>query len=199
MMAKLTEQEQVRRDNLKKIIALGINPYPNDEYMVNTTSSAIKSNFSDENRGEFEDVQIAGRLMMKRIMGKASFAELQDSSGRIQLYINRDEVCPDEDKTIYNTMFKKLLDIGDFIGISGHVFTTQTGEITIHAKSLKLLSKSLKPLPIVKTDAEGTVHDAVTDPEFRYRQRYADLTVNPDIREVFVKRTRMYNSIRTYI
>ena len=137
--------------------------------------------------------------MMKRIMGKASFAELQDSSGRIQAYVSRDDICPEEDKTLYNTVFKKLLDIGDFIGIKGFVFHTRTGEITIHVKELTVLSKSLKPLPIVKTDADGKVHDAVTDPEFRYRQRYADLVVNPGVKETFIKRTKMYNSIRSFL
>ncbi len=195
----LSEQELIRRENLKKIRETGINPYPNEEFKVNTKASEIDALYSEEKKDEFRDVILAGRLMMKRIMGKASFAELQDSTGRIQLYINRDEICPGEDKTLYNTIFKKLLDIGDFIGVSGFVFTTQTGHTTVHVTSLTLLSKSLKPLPIVKTDAEGKVHDAVTDPEFRYRQRYADLVVNPKVREVFIKRTKMYDSIRQFL
>ena len=137
--------------------------------------------------------------MMKRIMGKASFAELQDSAGRMQIYVSRDDICPGEDKLLYNTVFKKLLDIGDFIGVKGFMFKTRTGELTLHVQELTVLSKSLKPLPIVKTDAEGNVHDAVTDPEFRYRQRYADLVVNPQVKEAFIKRTKMYNSIREYL
>ena len=198
-MSKLSEQELIRRSNLDKIRELGINPFPNEEYPINTTAKEIKSSFNAENSSEYSDISLAGRLMMKRIMGKASFAELQDSSGRIQIYVNRDEVCPGDDKTLYNTVFKKLMDIGDFIGVKGHVFTTQTGEITLHVSEITLLSKSLKPLPIVKIDAEGEAHDAVTDPEFRYRQRYADLTVNPGVKEVFFKRARMYDSIREYL
>jgi lysyl-tRNA synthetase class 2 len=193
---RLSEQELVRRENLQKLLDLEINPYPNEEYLVNAYSKRIKEQFNADDVDPTQIVSLAGRLMMKRIMGKASFAELQDTEGRIQLYINRDEICPGEDKTLYNTVFKKLLDIGDFIGIQGYVFSTQTGEITIHVTGLTLLSKSLKPLPIVKTDAEGKVHDAVTDPEFRYRQRYADLVVNPGVREVFIKRTKLYNSFR---
>jgi len=194
----LNEQELIRRDNLQKIKDLGINPYPSQSYPVDTTAQHINDNF-DEDRTDEMQVVVAGRLMMKRIMGKASFAELQDSSGRIQIYVNRDEICPGEDKTMYNGVFKKLIDIGDFIGVKGHVFATQTGETTIHVKELTVLSKSLKPLPIVKTDADGNVHDAVTDPEFRYRQRYADLVVNPDVKEAFIKRTKMYNSIREFL
>lgn len=195
----LSEQELIRRENLSKIKELGIEPYPSSEFDVNVTAKQISDTYTDDRASEFASVCIAGRLMMKRIMGKASFAELQDSTGRIQLYVNRDEICPDEDKTGYNTLFKKLLDIGDFIGIKGHVFTTKTGEKTIHVTNLTLLSKSLKPLPIVKTDADGKVHDAVTDPEFRYRQRYADLVVNPGVKEAFIKRTKMYNSIREFL
>ena len=195
----LSEQEQIRRDNLANIIELGIDPYPSDLFQVSHYSMAIKDSFSDDNEQLYSDISIAGRLMMKRIMGKASFAEVQDSQGRVQIYVNRDEICPGEDKTLYNTVFKKLLDIGDFIGVKGHVFRTQTGEITVHVKELVLLSKSLKPLPIVKTDAEGVVHDAVTDPEFRYRQRYADLVVNPNVKEVFRKRTKMYDTIRSFL
>ena len=196
-MAKLTEQEIVRRENLQKLIELGLNPFPADEFEVNANAIEIKANFKDED--ERRNVSIAGRLMMVRDMGKASFVELQDSSGKIQLYVNRDEICPGEDKTLYNTAFKKLMDIGDIIGVKGYVFRTKVGEISVHVSELKLLTKSLKPLPIVKTDAEGNVYDAVTDPEFRYRQRYVDLVVNPHVREVFAKRTKLYNSFREYL
>lgn len=195
----LSEQEVVRRDNLKSIINLGIEPYPSQNFEVSHYSTQIKESYTEEEKEQFTEVSLSGRLMMKRIMGKASFAELQDSKGRIQLYISRDDICSDDDKTLYNTVFKKLLDIGDYIGVRGFVFTTMTGELTVHVKSLDLLSKSLKPLPIVKTDSEGKVHDAVTDPEFRYRQRYADLIVNPEVKEVFIKRTKMYNSIREFL
>jgi len=196
---QLSEQEIIRRENLQKIKDLGINPYPSEEYHTSHQSIDIKNNYSEEHKNVYGDVSLSGRLMMKRIMGKASFAELQDASGRIQLYINRDEICPDEDKTNYNTLFKKLMDIGDFIGVKGYVFTTKTGELTVHVNSLTLLSKSLKPLPIVKVDAEGKSHDEVTDPEFRYRQRYVDLVVNPQIKETFRQRTVMYNSIREFL
>ncbi len=196
---QLSEQEIIRRDNLRKLRELGMNPYPSEEFVTTSHSQKIKDSYLDNNASDFQDITLAGRLMMKRIMGKASFAELQDSHGRIQIYINRDEICPDEDKSLYNDVFKKLLDIGDFIGVRGHVFTTQMGEITLHVKELTLLSKSLKPLPIVKTDAEGKIHDAVVDPEFRYRQRYADLVVNPEVREVFRKRSLMYNSMRNFL
>lgn len=196
-MVKLTEQEIIRRENLQKIIELGIDPYPADTFEVNATSEGIKANYN-ENAGQI-DVTIAGRLMMVREMGKASFAELQDSHGKIQLYINRDQLCPGEDKTLYNVLFKKLLDIGDIIGVKGYVFKTKMGEISIHVSELKLLSKSLRPLPIVKTDAEGNVYDAVTDPEFRYRQRYVDLVVNPHVREVFKKRAIIYDTFRSYL
>jgi len=195
----LSEQEVIRRENLQKIIDTGIDPYPGAEYNISHYAIDIKDSFKEDNKDAYTEVSIAGRLMMKRIMGKASFAELQDSSGRIQAYVSRDDICPNDDKTLYNTVFKKLLDIGDFIGIRGFVFHTKTGEITIHVKELTVLSKSLKPLPIVKTDADGKVHDAVTDPEFRYRQRYADLVVNPGVKETFIKRTKMYNSIRSFL
>ena len=196
---QLSEQEVIRRENLQKIIDAGIDPYPGSEYHISHYATDIKDSFTEDKKDDYQEVSIAGRLMMKRIMGKASFAELQDSSGRIQAYVSRDDICPEEDKTLYNTVFKKLLDIGDFIGIKGFVFHTRTGEITIHVKELTVLSKSLKPLPIVKTDADGKVHDAVTDPEFRYRQRYADLVVNPGVKETFIKRTKMYNSIRSFL
>lgn len=195
----LSEQEQIRRDNLQAIRDLGIEPYPSTAFDVSHYSDDIKEGYSEEESDKWQEIAISGRLMMKRIMGKASFAELQDSKGRMQIYVNRDEICPDEDKTLYNTVFKKLLDIGDFVGVKGFVFTTRTGELTLHVKEFTLLSKSLKPLPIVKTDAEGNVHDGVTDPEFRYRQRYADLVVNPDVKETFIKRTKMYNSIREFL
>ena len=194
----LSEQEIVRRENLQKIIELGIDPYPGDEYPVDAYADDIKASF-DADAEEHEPVCIAGRLMSKRIMGKASFAEIQDSSGRIQIYVSRDDICPGEDKALYNAVFKKLLDIGDFIGISGKPFVTKMGEITVRASELTLLSKSLKSLPIVKTDAEGQTYDAVTDPDFRYRQRYVDLVVNPEVREVFKKRSRIYSSMREYL
>ena len=194
----LSEQEQIRRENLNKIKDLGISPYPSQLFPTNALSADIHSGF-DETKKKFQEVCLAGRLMMKRIMGKASFAELQDSSGRIQIYVSRDDICPGEDKTMYNTVFKKLLDIGDFIGIKGYAFLTKVGELTIHVTELTLLCKSLKPLPIVKTDAEGNVHDAFTDPEQRYRQRYVDLVVNPQVRKVFMKRNAMYNSMREYL
>ncbi len=197
-MAQLSEQEIIRRQNLQKIIDLGLNPYPPDLYPVNAYTSQIKEGFRPEEKN-FQDVVIAGRLMSSRVMGKASFAELQDSLGRIQLYINRDEICPGEDKTLYDQVFKHLLDLGDFIGAKGYTFLTKTGEITVHVKELTLLSKSLRPLPVVKVDADGVVHDAFTDPENRYRQRYVDLVVNPHTRKVFEDRTRMYDSMRNYL
>lgn len=190
---QLSEQEQVRRDKLKRLRELGINPYPADLYPVNHTSKQIKNNFE-----EGKQVVIAGRLMSRRIQGKASFAELQDAEGRIQVYFNRDEICPGEDKTKYNDIYKKLLDIGDFIGIKGELFKTKVGEKTVMVKEFTLLSKSLKPLPLPKVDAEGNVHDKFDDPELRYRQRYADLVVNPEVKEVFVKRTKLFNAMREF-
>ncbi|HEU4719694.1 MAG TPA: lysine--tRNA ligase, partial [Bacteroidia bacterium] len=198
MNPELSEQENVRRQKLAELRSLGIDPYPAEEFKVNVTAADIHENY-ERDKTNYKDVSIAGRLMGMRIIGKASFAELQDATGRIQLYVNRDEICPGEDKTLYNTVFKKLLDIGDIIGISGYVFTTQVGEISIHVTSLKLLSKSLKPLPIVKVDAEGTAHDEVSDMEFRYRQRYADLVINPSIKETFLKRTKMINTMREFL
>lgn len=197
-MAQLSEQELVRRENLQKIIDLGIDPYPADGVNVNAYSQEIKQNFK-EGDSTYQEVTLAGRLMSRRIMGKASFAEIQDTQGRIQIYVNRDEICPDEDKTLYNTVFKKLLDLGDFIMIKGHAFFTNVGECSVHVTELKLLSKSLKPLPVVKRDEDGNVYDSFTDPELRYRQRYVDLVVNPEVREVFRKRTVMYNTIRDYL
>ena len=193
---QLSEQEQIRRKSLEELRKLGINPYPAAQYHVNTNTQTIHSEYKDE-EGSFADICIAGRIMSRRIMGKASFAELQDEKGKIQLYINRDELCPGEDKTYYNTVFKKLLDIGDFIGVKGFVFRTQMGEISVHVKELTVLSKSIRPLPIVK-EKDGKVYDAVTDAEFRYRQRYVDLVVNPGVREVFIKRTKIMNTMREF-
>ena len=191
---ELSEQEIIRRQTLEELIKAGIDPYPAAAFPVNTNTRAILDTYSAV-ENNFHDVRIAGRLMSKRIMGSASFAEIQDEKGRIQLYLKRDDLCPGEDKTFYNVVFKKLLDIGDFIGVNGFVFITQMGEISIHVRGLTLLSKSLKPLPIVK-EKDGVVYDAVTDPEFRYRQRYVDLIVNPAVKEVFRMRTRLMNSLR---
>ncbi|MFD0964818.1 lysine--tRNA ligase [Pseudofulvibacter geojedonensis] len=190
---QLSEQEIVRREKLTKLREMGINPYPANLYPVNHTSKQVKADFS-----EGKQVIIAGRLMSRRIQGKASFAELQDSEGRIQVYFNRDEICTGEDKTLYNEVYKKLLDIGDFIGIEGELFTTQVGEKTILVKNFELLSKSLKPLPLPKIDAEGNVFDGFNDPELRYRQRYADLVVNPQVKDVFVKRTKLFTAMRNF-
>jgi lysyl-tRNA synthetase class 2 len=190
---QLSEQEIVRREKLVKLREMGINPYPADLYPLNTNSKEIKQRFT-----EGKKVIIAGRLMSRRIQGKASFAELQDGEGRIQVYFNRDEICLGEDKTLYNDVYKKLLDIGDFIGIEGELFTTKVGEKTVMVKSFSLLSKSLKPLPLPKIDADGNSHDAFNDPEMRYRQRYADLVVNPNVKEVFIKRTKLFNAMRSF-
>ncbi|MBW2938818.1 lysine--tRNA ligase [Aureisphaera sp. CAU 1614] len=190
---QLSELELIRREKLNQLRELGINPYPAALYPVNHTSKQIKQNFEEEKK-----VTIAGRLMSRRIQGKASFAELQDAQGRIQVYFNRDEICQGEDKTLYNDVYKKLLDIGDFVGVEGELFTTQVGEKTVMVKNFTLLSKALKPLPQPRVDAEGNVHDAFTDPEQRYRQRYADLVVNPHVKEVFVKRTRLFNAMRNF-
>lgn len=199
MSQHLSEQEVIRRDKLKTLQGLDIEPYPAALYPVNAYAADIKSNYkSEENQEQFNDVCVAGRLMSNRDMGKASFGVIQDSTGRIQVYVKRDEICAGEDTTLYTQVWKKLLDIGDIIGVKGYVFTTKTGEISIHVKEFTLLSKSLKPLPIVK-EAEGQTFDAVTDPEFRYRQRYADLIVNPQVKEVFVKRTKMINAMRDFL
>lgn len=195
-MPELSEQEQIRRNSLNELKKLGINPYPAALYEVNATSSDILEKFPNDN-SLFQEVSIAGRIMSRRIMGAASFVELQDSCGRIQLYVKRDEICPEEDKTLYNTVFKRLLDIGDIIGVTGFVFVTQMGEISIHVKSLTVLSKSLRPLPIVK-EKDGVVYDAFSDPEQRYRMRYVDLIVNPNVRETFVKRAKIVNTMREY-
>jgi lysyl-tRNA synthetase class 2 len=192
----LSEQEIVRRRSLEELRKIGIEPYPAAEYKVNGYSDEIKATFKDE--AETRQVCIAGRVMSRRIMGKASFMELKDSKGKIQVYVSRDDLCPDEDKTMYNTVFKKLLDIGDFVGIEGFVFRTQMGEITVHAKKLTLLSKSLRPLPVVK-EKDGVTYDAFSDPEMRYRQRYVDLAVNDSVKEIFLKRTKIFNSMRESI
>ena len=189
---QLSEQEVVRREKLSKLRELGINPYPADLYPLNTNSKEIKQHFS-----EGKQVIIAGRLMSINVQGKASFAQLQDGEGRIQLYFNRDEICTGEDKTMYNIVFKKLLDLGDFVGIEGVLFTTKVGEKTVMVKSFKLLSKALKPLPMPKVK-DGVTYDAFTDPEMRYRQRYADLVVNPHVKDVFIKRTKLFNAMRSF-
>ena len=194
----LTEQEQVRHNALKELEELGIDPYPAETFEINTTSTDIKQQFSEEIASRFANISIAGRIMSRRIMGKASFAEIQDSEGRIQLYFKRDDICPGEDKTMYNQVFKKLLDIGDIIGVNGEVFVTKMGEITIHVKSFKVLAKSLRPLPVVK-EKDGKTYDAFTDNEQRYRQRYLDLIVNPQVRKTFVKRSQMINSMRSFL
>ncbi|MBP3536237.1 MAG: lysine--tRNA ligase [Muribaculaceae bacterium] len=192
---ELSEQEQQRRQSMAELRRMGIEPYPAAEYKVTGYSDEIKANFSDEEARR--EVCVAGRIMSRRIMGKASFVELQDSKGRIQIYISRDEICPDENKDLYNVVFKKLLDIGDFIGVCGYVFRTQTGEISVHAQSLTVLSKSLRPLPIVKMK-DGVVYDAFDDPELRYRRRYVDLVVNDGVKQIFLKRTKVYTSMREY-
>lgn len=190
---QLSEQEIIRREKLNKLTEMGINAFPADEYTITDTTESIKQDFS-----ESKQVKIAGRLMSRRIQGKASFAELQDSTGKIQVYFNRDEICPGEDKELYNEVYKHLLDIGDIIGIEGDLFTTQVGEMTVLVKNFTLLTKALRPLPQAKTDENGVVHDGFTDPELRYRQRYVDLTVNPQVKEIFVKRTKLFNAMRTF-
>ena len=192
-LIELSEQEIQRRESLQKLRDLGIDPYPAALFPVNSSAKEIKKDFEDG-----KQVCIAGRMMSQRVMGKASFAELQDASGRIQIYINRDEICPDEDKTFYNEIFKKLLDLGDFIGVEGKVFKTQVGEISIHVTKLTLLAKALRPLPLPKIDAEGRIHDAFTDAEMRSRQRYVDLVVNPDVKDTFVKRSKTISSMRRF-
>lgn len=196
-MQLLSEQELERRKDREELIKLGINPYPAESFFVNVTADDIHKNYENR-KTDYKDISIAGRLMTKRIMGSASFAEIQDSTGRLQIYLRRDDLCPDEDKTFYNTVFKKLLGIGDFIGLKGYIFTTQTGEISLHVTDLKILSKSIKPLPVVKRDEEGNIYDGFTDPEMRYRQRYVDLTVNPDVKDVFVTRSKIITNMRRY-
>jgi lysyl-tRNA synthetase class 2 len=191
--SELSEQELLRRESLQKLRDLGIDPYPAALCPVDAFAEDIKANFEDG-----KQVCLAGRMLSQRIMGKASFAEIQDASGRIQVYFNRDELCPGEDKTLYNEVFKKLLDLGDFLGIKGYVFRTQVGEISVHVTEFQLLSKSLRPLPLPKTDAAGIIHDAFTDPELRYRQRYVDLVVNRQVKDVFIKRTKLFNAMRSF-
>ena len=191
----LSEQEILRREALQELRNLGIDPYPANEFVTTAYSSEILADFE---KFEGKEVVLAGRLMGKRIMGKASFAELKDSEGRIQIYVSRDDISTDEEKTMYNVVFKKLLDIGDFIGIRGTVFKTQVGEISVHIYGLTVLAKALKPLPVVKTDADGKTHDAFSDPEQRYRRRYVDLTVNDHVKETFVKRTKLFNAMRSF-
>lgn len=199
-MTQLSEQETIRRQSMDELTKLGINPYPAELFEVNVTSQEIHTQYP---KREFKNVSIAGRIMTRRVMGNASFAELQDEAGRIQIYFRRDDICPTDDKTLYNIVFKKLLDIGDIIGVNGFVFTTQTGEVSIHVTNFKVLAKALRPLPVVKEtqDEQGNtiLHDAFTDPEQRYRMRYVDLTVNPKVRDAFVKRTQLVNSMRSYL
>ncbi len=197
MSTNLSEQEILRREALQNIRNLGINPYPAEAFPVTATAQEILQNFPNQPE-KYQQVTIAGRIMSRRIMGSASFAELQDSTGRIQVYIKRDDICPGDDKTLYNTVFKKLLDIGDFLGIKGFVFTTQTGETSVHVQELTILSKSLKPLPVVKRDEEGHIYDSFTDPELRYRQRYVDLTVNPEFKQIFINRFKVIKTMRSY-
>lgn len=194
-LLELSEQEIIRRNSMEQLRQMGIEPYPAAEYVTNAFSKEIKENFKDDE--EPRPVSIAGRIMSRRIMGKASFMELQDSEGRIQVYISRDDICPGEDKELYNTVFKKLLDIGDFVGIKGYVFRTQMGEISVHAQELTVLSKSLRPLPVVKYK-DGVAYDGFNDPELRYRQRYVDLAVNEGVKDIFVKRTKIFNSMRNF-
>ncbi|NLZ73624.1 MAG: lysine--tRNA ligase [Bacteroidales bacterium] len=194
---ELSEQEIIRRNSLKELREMGIDPYPAAEYKVNAFSTDIKEEFKDDSE-EKRQVVIAGRIMSRRIMGKASFIELQDSKGRIQVYITRDDICPGENKELYNTVFKKLLDLSDYIGIEGYVFRTKMGEISVHAEKMTLLSKAIRPLPIVKYDKDGVAHDTFDDPELRYRRRYVDLTVNQEVKEIFIKRTKIYDSMREY-
>ncbi len=199
MLQELSEQEELRRNKLAELKKLGIDPYPAEEFKVNVTAKDIKENY-ERDKLNYKDIRFAGRIMSIRDMGKAAFAVLQDNTSRMQVYIRRDDICPQEDdKVLYDTVWKKLTDIGDIVGVEGYVFTTKTGEISIHATSFKLLSKSLKPLPIVKTDGDGNAFDEVTDPEFRYRQRYVDLIINPKVKKTFEQRTTIINTIRTFL
>ncbi len=197
MSLELSEQELVRRNALKELIELGIDPYPAETFKVDATAKDILEHYAQD-KLDYKNISIAGRIMSRRIMGNASFAEIQDATGRIQIYLKRDDLCPDEDKTLYNTVFKKLSDIGDIIGITGYVFTTQVGEISIHVTSFKMLCKSLRPLPVVK-EKDGELFDAFSDPEQRYRQRYVDLIVNPHVRETFVKRSKLVRAMRDFL
>ena len=195
----LSEHEQLRREHLAELQRLGINPYPAEEFLCSDNSANIKKVF-DETPAFYEGktLRLAGRIMMTRDMGKAAFVSLQDESGRIQLYIRRDDICPTDDKSLYDIVFKKLIDLGDFIGVEGFVFRTKTGEVSVHVQSMKILSKALKPLPVVK-EKEGVEFDAVTDPEFRYRQRYADMVINPHVREVFFQRSKIVKTMRDFM
>jgi len=197
MSTGLSEQEVLRRNALTQLRELGINPYPAETFEVNAHAADILENY-ERDKTSYKNITVAGRIMSRRIMGSASFVELQDATGRIQLYLKRDDLCPDEDKTLYNTVFKKLLDLGDYIGVHGYVFTTQTGEISLHVTEFKLLSKSLRPLPVVKRDDDGHIYDGFTDPELRYRQRYVDLTVNPGYKQIFLNRSKVINTMRNY-
>ncbi|PYF76601.1 lysine--tRNA ligase [Pedobacter nutrimenti] len=197
MSTGLSELELLRRNSLSQLRELGIEPYPAEAFEINANAADILANY-ERDKTAYKNISIAGRIMSRRIMGSASFVELQDSTGRLQIYLKRDDLCPGEDKTLYNTVFKKLLDLGDFIGVKGYMFTTQTGEISLHVTELKLLSKSLKPLPVVRRDEEGNTFDAFTDPELRYRQRYVDLTVNPDFKQIFINRSKVINTMRNY-
>src|SRR5437868_633010 len=199
MSQHLSEQEMIRREKLKELQALGIEPYPASLYPVSHYSTDIKQNFSEETKNEFVHVCTAGRIMSLNDKGKVFFIKIQDAKGIIQLYVRRDDICPGEDKTLFDKVIKHLIDLGDIIGITGFVFITKTGEISVHAQTFTLLTKALKPLPIVKRDESGHVYDAVTDPEFRYRQRYADLIINPQVRDVFVKRTKLINTMREFL
>ena len=196
-MQLLSEQELERRKDREELYALGINPYPAESFPINVTAEDIHRNY-ENNKTDYKDISIAGRLMSRRIMGSASFGEIQDSTGRLQFYVRRDDICSGEDSTLYNTVFKKLLGIGDFVGLKGYIFTTQTGEISLHVTELKVLSKAVKPLPIVKRDEEGNVYDGFTDPEQRYRQRYVDLTVNPEFKKTFITRSKIISNMRRY-
>ncbi|MBV7528462.1 lysine--tRNA ligase [Chitinophaga sp. sic0106] len=196
-MTQLSEQEIIRREKLQELQKLGIEPYPAAEYPVNDTSVNIKTNYSEETKEQFQDICLAGRIMSVRDMGKAAFVELQDAAGRIQLYVRRDDICPGEDKTMYDVVFKKLADIGDLVGVKGYAFITKTGATSVHAREFTMLAKALRPLPIVK-EKEGETFDAVIDPEFKYRQRYVDLIINPQVKEVFVKRTKIMQTIRDF-
>ncbi|MBA3829084.1 MAG: lysine--tRNA ligase [Taibaiella sp.] len=198
MQSTLSEQELVRREKLKELQAMGIDPYPAPLFEITHTAQEIKDNYTEEYKDDYKNVSFAGRIMSVRDMGKANFAVLQDSTSRIQIYIRRDDICPGEDKTLYNTIWKKLLDLGDIIGIKGFVFTTKTGEISIHVEQFTLLTKALHPMPVIK-EKDGEVFDAVTDPEFKYRQRYADLIVNPGVRDTFIRITKMKNAIRAFL
>lgn len=196
-MQVLSEQEIERRKDREELMQLGINPYPAESFPINVTAEDIHRNYENR-KTDYKDISIAGRLMSRRIMGSASFAEIQDSTGILQIYIRRDDICPTDDKTFYNTVFKKLLGLGDFIGLKGYIFTTQTGEISLHVTDIKVLSKSVKPLPVVKRDEDGNVYDGFTDPELRYRQRYVDLTVNPEVKNTFVTRAKIISNMRCF-